>query len=433
MGHAAVERIALMHDFKSYDLPKPNRPQNPWSCPALLASLDCKPARSKVIIMSKKNPAAPANYQRMFVSTIYQAVAAVLLCFSMMASPLLAQQQKLILVVGAGGTQEYAEMFNQWANRWESAAAQAKMPCVRIGKPNQLGTSTFPSSDVPNLGSDVDPSQAQSTEIRLSATTSDRQKLEDTLLQISRETNASQAVDSPNAESKNEPLAELWVVLIGHGTYDGQNAKFNLQGPDVSSKELGKWLDEIGIGIIVVNSASASGPFINDLSQQKRIVVTATQSGAQYNFARFGDFLSQSIADERIDLDKDNQTSLLEAVISASGMTQEFYALDKRLATEMAVIDDNGDGLGTPLDWFQGIRAAKSAKGGAVDGLSANQVFFVRRGIEGKLDDESRSRRDGLERQLEALRSKKNDMDLEIYYQRIETIMIQLAEIYSDD
>ena len=119
--------------------------------------------------------------------------------------------------------------------------------------------------------------------------------------------------------------------------------------------------------------------FINRISGEKRIVVTATKDGNQYNFARFGRFFSDSLSDETIDLDKDGQTSLLEAFIAASNGVQEFYDSDGRLATEQALLDDNGDSKGTPADWFEGTRAVKKAKsGGLADGLIANQTFFRR-------------------------------------------------------
>src|SRR4029079_5497827 len=35
----------------------------------------------------------------------------------------------------------------------------------------------------------------------------------------------------------NQPASEqeFWIVLVGHGTFDGKDAKFNLSGPDLSA------------------------------------------------------------------------------------------------------------------------------------------------------------------------------------------------------
>ena len=109
-----------------------------------------------------------------------------------------------------------------------------------------------------------------------------------------------------------------------------------------------------------------------------RIVVTATKSGNEMNFARFGQYLAEAIADPRADLDKDGQVSLLEAFLTASGRVEEYYRTHAQLATEHALLDDNGDRLGTPADWFRGVRATKRAKDGAqLDGLRAHQLHLI--------------------------------------------------------
>ena len=81
--------------------------------------------------------------------------------------------------------------------------------------------------------------------------------------------------------------------------------------------------------------------------------VTATRSGYQHNYARFGKFLAEALSNPKNDLDKDGQISLLESFLSASHRTTEFYKTEGRLATEHALLDDNGDGLGTPATWFR--------------------------------------------------------------------------------
>src|SRR5436853_6964524 len=95
----------------------------------------------------------------------------------------------------------------------------------------------------------------------------------------------------------------------------------------------------------------------------------------------------------------------------ASRRVSQFYQLEGRLATEHALIDDNGDGLGTPADWFQGLRATKSAKDGApLDGLRARQTVLVRSAREQQLPSTLRERRDELERDLADLRQRKSKL-----------------------
>ena len=78
------------------------------------------------------------------------------------------------------------------------------------------------------------------------------------------------------------------------------------------------------------------------------------------------------------DLDKDGQTSLLEAFLIASKQTADYYKSQARLSSEHALIDDNADGKGTPADWFEGTRLTRKPKDGAADGLKANQFHLIR-------------------------------------------------------
>src|SRR4029077_6004302 len=112
--------------------------------------------------------------------------------------------------------------------------------------------------------------------------------------------------------------------------------------------------------LAVIDCASASGPFINALSAPGRVIVTATRSGNEVNVTQFGGYFARAIANPAADLDKDGQTSLLEAFLFASRQVEQFYQEAGRLATEHALLDDNGDGLGTPADWFRGVRAVKT-------------------------------------------------------------------------
>ncbi len=294
-------------------------------------------------------------------------------------------RQTVITVVGASGTDEYGQQFQTWAERWREAADRAEAEYFSIGTSEN-------------------------------GTTSDREELQQVL---------QGTVAKPQA---NEPV---WLVFIGHGTFDGRVAKFNLRGEDVSAAELAAWLQSATRPLAVINCASASGSFINALAGPRRVIVTATKSGLQLNFARFGDYLSRAIVDTTIDLDKDEQTSLLEAFLAASSQVQEFYHQEGRLATEHALLDDNGDGRGTPAAWFRGTRATKAAKEGAVDGLLANQLCLVRSASERDLSAEARSRRDELEAEIAGLRKLKEGLSEQEYYAKLEAILIQLAQLYA--
>lgn len=294
-------------------------------------------------------------------------------------------QPTVIVAVGAAGEEDYGKEFAKWAGLWTEASARGGAKSVAVG---------------------LEPTNA----------------ITDLLL-------LKQALTSEPTNS----TAALWLVLIGHGTFDGKEAKFNLRGPDLSASEFADWLKPFRRPVAVINCASSSSPFLNKLSSPGRVIITATRSGSEQNYSRFGQFISASIADPEADLDKDGQTSLLEAFVMASRRVAEFYETDGRLATEHALLDDNGDGLGTPSDFFRGVRAVKKpAGGGSVDGLRAHQIHLVRSEAEQKLSPELRAKRDELELALAALRDSRKDLSADEYYARLEQLLLRIGRIYSN-
>jgi hypothetical protein len=162
------------------------------------------------------------------------------------------------------------------------------------------------------------------------------------------------------------------------------------------------------------------------------VIVTATQSGQEIQFARFGDQMSAAIADPAADLDKDGQTSLLEAFLAASHRVEEFYKQNGRLATEHALIDDNGDARGTPANWFQGLRATRAARNNTpLDGTRAHQWHLVMSATEQAMPPELRARRDELELKVEALRARKSTLAEADYYAQLDVLLLELARLYA--
>ncbi len=313
-------------------------------------------------------------------------LASALLCCCALATSQAEEQPSLIVVIGAPGTPEYEGNFHAWADRWRTAAESIDMAYHEIGRQSGDGAD------------------------------SDRSRLEELL--------GSQWKPSP---------APLWLVFIGHGTFYQDLAKFNLRGADVSAQELAAWLPPLDRPLIVINCSSASGPFINRLSGSGRVIVTATKSGGEQNYARFGDYLSQAITDPAADLDHDHQVSLLEAYLSASAGVARFYEQDARLATEHALLDDNGDTLGTPAKFFSGIRAVQSAAdGAALDGQRAHGFHLMRSTESIELTFEQLARRDELEGKLERLRQGKSQMSEDEYYQALEPILVKIARLYDE-
>jgi len=297
-----------------------------------------------------------------------------------------ADRPSLILVVGAPGDAEYATNFAHQANLWEKACEQADCTHVTIG---------------------------------LSATT---------------QTNDYDLLKQFLADEAKDGLGQLWLVFIGHGTFDGKEARFNLRGPDLPTADLAVWLQPFHRPLALIDTTSCSAPFINKLSGQDRVIIAATRSGHEQNFTRFGQYFAEAINNPEADLDKDGQISLLEAFLTASRKATEFYKLQGRLVTEHALLDDNGDGRGTPADWFRGLRATKKPKdAGAVDGLRAHQFCLVPSESERRLTPTQRARRDALEREVFHYRDKKSEIPEDQYYAQLETLLLEIARFYASN
>lgn len=300
----------------------------------------------------------------------------------------------MVIVVGAAGLPEYQDTFSSSALLIEETALRANIECHIVGATNQ-----FDALDASN--------QQEASDYSL--------------------------LESLIAEGREKTQGEFWLIFLGHGTFDGKVAKFNLRGPDVTAEEIAKWTADYPRTLVAVNCSSSSAPFINALSGKNRIVVTSTRSGFEQNLSRFGAFFSKALASPEADLDKDDQTSLLESFLFASQRVAEYYESESRLQTEHSLIDDNGDQRGTPSDWFVGIRVEKQSTDNAIpDGLRAHQIHLILSPAELALSEEQRRIRNDLELQLEELRLKKSELGEERYFQRLDSIVSQLAQLYDD-
>ncbi len=312
-----------------------------------------------------------------------------LLAVALSVTPVRADGEKdrasVLIVVGAGGEAVYADAFARWAGLWQKACDAGGAKSITFGL-------------------DQKAKDAQSDHDRLKST-----------------------LDAEPKEGANE----LWIVLLGHGTADAKDAKFNLRDDDLAVSELAAWLKPFRRTVVVVCAFSASGAWLKPLAAPDRVIVTATKNGSENNYARFGGYLSQAIGDASADIDKDGETSLLEAWLTAARKTADFYKDEGRIATEHSLLDDNGDGLGTPPDWFSGVRVMKKARNGsAPDGLRAAQIHLVHIAAERALTAEQRAERNTLERELAALRERKSAMKEDDYFRELEALMLKLARIY---
>jgi len=298
-------------------------------------------------------------------------------------------QTALIVVVGAAGEAGYGKIFDEEVALWRKTAEASGVRLHVIG------------GDTTESGKSED---------------SDKSRL---LALIDRE-----GFDSP---------APLWLVLIGHGTFDGRNAAFNLVGPDLASEVLAKALAEIRRTVVVVNTTAASAPFLTALSAPGRVVVTATKTGQERNYARFGRYFARRVVDPAADLDKDEQTSLFEAYLAAARDTAEFYKSEGRIATEHPLLDDDGDGRGVRPDFFERGKLVKRPQGeAAADGDTARRLHLKESDADRILTTVQREQRDRLETDLAALRRRKDDMSEAEYFAELEKLLVPLARLTTE-
>jgi hypothetical protein len=295
------------------------------------------------------------------------------------------EQPSVIIVVGAGGSEEFSAQFLLWSTEIDQACRKGKAESFIIGL-----NATQDSNDIDILKN-----------------------------KLSSEPNN---IDSP-----------VWLVMIGHGTFDGKTAKFNLRGPDVSADVLAEWLKPVKRPVIIIGAFSSSAPFLNKLSAPGRIIITSTRSGFELNFSRFGQYFAATLANPDADLDKDGQTSLLESFLIASNQLAEFYSTAGRLATEHPLLDDNGDGLGTPPQWYRGIRPVQKPEDEAdIDGFRAHQIHLVKSDFENKIPLQLRDKRDALELEIHKLRQIRdsNSISEDEYFNRLEKVLTEIGTIY---
>ena len=243
----------------------------------------------------------------------------------------------------------------------------------------------------------------------LTGANSTRQHIEDTLSQIAR-------------QSKSDD--DFVLILIGHGTFDGIEYKFNLPGPDVSASELAAWCDRIPAKRqLVVNTTSASGGSIAALDRPGRAVIAATKAGTEKNATVFARYWVEALRDPTSDVNKNDAISAIEAFDYAAAKTAAFYDSQKRLATEHAVFEDTGK--------HESVRAASAETG---EGLFLSNFTLVRLGSAQKAFSDPAKRellakKEELEQRIDTLKYQKAAMAPDDYTQQLTAALLELARV----
>jgi len=213
----------------------------------------------------------------------------------------------------------------------------------------------------------------------------------------------------------------LFVMLIGHGTADSASAKFNLVGPDLSVEDWNTLLLPIKSRVVFVNSSSASFPFAKGMTGDRLIVITSTSSLSQKYATVFADAFVQALNAPAADLDKNERVSIWETFFYASRTVKKYFEQKGQLATERALLEDNGDGVGrealdpTGEDGTLATMTYLDAVVGAKPTDPALQMLLQRQEI--------------LTTAVDELKRKKASMPVEEYDAAWEQLMIELATV----
>jgi hypothetical protein len=300
------------------------------------------------------------------------AVAAAFLLFS--AVPAAAQDVHLLVIGGVGGDEARSAQFHKWASSIIDAAAKRGVAGENI---TYLAERT-----------ELDPARIK--------------------LRSTRE-NVTQAFAALAGRVKVND--EIVVLLIGHGTFDGKTAAFNLPGPDLGAADFDKLLDKFPTQrIAFIHTGSSSGAFIPALAGPARTIVAATRSGGERNETRFPEYFAEALSGEEADRDRNGRVSMLEAFDFAKNRVAASYEKGGHMLTEHAMLDDGSEGKFAASQYLAPPRSRTVEMAKADPKLRA-------------LVEE----RDTLDREIAALRQRKDQMNEAEYQQQLEKLLTELA------
>ena len=215
---------------------------------------------------------------------------------------------------------------------------------------------------------------------------------------------------------------QLLVLLIGHGTsLDGEEAKFNLVGPDLSAGDWNELLRPLPGRLVFVNTTGASFPFLRKLARRGHVVLTATDTAAQQFETVFPEFFIKAFDDPAADLDRNNRVSMWEAFTYASAGVRQWFEQKGQLPTERPLLDDTGAGVG------------REALNPGTDGAIARVTYLEPDAALTLPADTALAglirRRAELETLLEELKARKESTPPDQYDADLEKLLVEIARI----
>jgi hypothetical protein len=223
------------------------------------------------------------------------------------------------------------------------------------------------------------------------------------------------------------PEDDFVLTLIGHGSFDGVEYKFNLVGPDVSATELAELCNRVQARRqLIVNTTSASGGSVAALERPGRAVIAATKTGTEKNATVFARYWAEALEDPTSDVDKSESISAMEAFQYADRKTAGFYESQKRLATEHAVFEDTGRGEAVRLGATQG------REGALLSSLTVVRIGASQAAMNDPAKRELLAKKEELEQQIDALKYQKAAMDPGEYKKQLTDALLQLATVQGE-
>ncbi len=305
---------------------------------------------------------------------------------SLLPPPAAGAQTRLVVVSGLAGEPKYAESFHAWSASLVDAAR-----------------SRYGMADSSVVWLAEEPAKAPGRIVGRST----KENVERTLEALAVRMRAGE---------------QLVVVLVGHGSMQGEGVRLTLPGPDLSAADLARALARHGSRrVAIIVAASSSGDFVPALSAPGRVIITATKSGFERNESIFGGHFVAALAGDGADADKDGRVSLLEAFTYATREVRRVYEQENRLLTEHALLDDDGDRSGS---------AEPGARGG--DGGLARSFFLTGAASAAAASNDPRAaalrkEKEELEAKIEALKGRKEAMDAKAYEAELERLLVDLA------
>jgi hypothetical protein len=224
-----------------------------------------------------------------------------------------------------------------------------------------------------------------------------------------------------------KPEDDLVLTLIGHGSFDGVEYKFNLVGPDVSAAELAAMCDKVQTRRqLVVNTTSASGGSVAALERPGRGVIAATKTGTEKNATVFARYWVEALEDPTTDVDKSESISAMEAFQYAERKTAAFYESQKRLATEHAVFEDTGHGEAVRANAVQG------REGALLSSMTVLRIGASQAAMNDPAKRELLAKKEELEQKIDALKYQKAAMDPGEYKKQLTEALLQLATVQGE-